>query len=516
MTGHRTILSWSMAALLLVTVLGFMLWTPYRPELLQRAIPAGATIITAHDNLAGRYQALATNIFLTPLLNQLPEQWRRPPPHAEKQLARHAHRLAGRKTVTAWMPHTPSTGQPGLILASWTGNYALLIRWHMKRLGSKWERLPSPTGRAVWLLRQPPNTADQWQLALTFGEGMLILFLSPAPWGIHDVIRSYEGLAPATAGFSNLPSAPDRARIYYPIDLSLAVTEISAQRMTAQLRAPLWLPEMAADIKPDDLAPLQSLWGERPDMALFLSPAATRALTHHLPQPYADMTREFTELRPTPDEGPLAMAVLSGAEGGGFGQPPWRISLPALMIARRINSQDDALLIVRRTLDALNANLRWGLIVDPAPLAGASAPIFTIEATNHNLLGQLPPRDRPAYGIVDNWLILTTHAGALAGQLQQPATGAPPRWMEALQPPTAGLLWADMPKACRTLQMVLTALSMRLQHPEQQQALRNVKLARALATGLQTTSTAMLRLATDDPAAYLEIHATQAPANITR
>jgi hypothetical protein len=162
----------------------------------------------------------------------------------------------------------------------------------------------------------------------------------------------------------------------------------------------------------------------------------------------------------------VILALLDGEYGGGIGQEPFRLRLPALLICLKVNDPGAVKPMVGDLADKLNNRYQLGLRLDPKPLPAGNLGVITLETTQPNLFFEMASEDRPAYAVIGQWLLVSSNARSLVKLLeryQNPETerAAAARWKKPFasgQP--AALLWMDLDVCGRALQLPLTTLAM--------------------------------------------------------
>ncbi len=510
----RRLAGWLLIAALAALAVYIILRMPYDGQRLHQCIPDSAAVVSVHHNLAARYEYLATNVLLRPILQAAGLDPAKLNPADAERLRRCAPYIAGRTTLLGWMPRMRLNGRPGLAIVSWMGRAGLGARWWLElRAPGRLQRQPAYAGYSIWTVAHPANPAG-WRLVFTIHEGMLLALFSPDPDGIREIIQTAERLLPSAGALANRdflalpPEAADRCWLRRPISMAAAVTAITPQTCRVRLNASDWLPAPAGQLPAGDLQPMADLLGDSPVMAAMLNADAARHLAALLPGPFdcSDL------LLPRQDGGgaSLGLALLTGKDGGGFGTAPWRLSIPALAGYLPLGSPDDGPAVVKRALDRLNARYRLGLIADGGEkLTGHSlVEIFTIEPTTENFLARLAAEDRPAYAVLDHGLFFCSNAGALARRFAAASRNATanPRWRRALAgTPCSAMLWMNMPGGIAAVQLGMTALALQMRaagRPDQPFWLKTI---RQWLDELRNMQTARIWLDPDQPTVFVEI-----------
>ncbi len=476
MTPLRRVLTFCGLAFFIAAVAGYIFWIPYDPAGLYRAIPANATLVSAHQNLAQRWPQLATNIWLAPFLGatSTADQTRAPRMNlAATQLIR----LARRDTLCAYLPAPGGNAQSVWMAAAWIGGWSPCVRWAL--VWGRWhgiKDLGSFGGRTMWGLQQP--LADGQRLSFACGDGILLACLSPDPSAVRYALMAYDGLIPSTRAFAELqampkPVSPD---VFWGQWLGPANNErftltgelarFDDRGLAADIRirpSPLRQAQLAESI---EITAVEQTLGNLPVLIMAL-PFAT--ILDKLPATTpnaawletADRILQSDWIRP--DDNGLVLALFTGEYGGGYGRKPLRMRIPALMAFTRIKHPDGIQRAIRRELDLLNARHRLGLIQDPMPLNVGAQALWTIEITSNQLLSEMEIEDRPAYTLVGDWLIVSSQAGSLAKLMQRiqkldDTTPLPPAGWHATMSAknTSGVAWLDLDAGGKTIQLALS------------------------------------------------------------
>ncbi len=193
MSNNKSKITWIFLAIWIALIIGWIFWIPFQPSRLYRAIPANAVFVSSHDNIAGRWKCLSTNVLLKSLVSRIPVFPGKSSilPDFVKTKTWMAH-LASRKTVIGFVPSTEYSGEPTWIAASWIGNASIYMRWLLR-----WKSIRAISllgnygGRFMWGLNQP-ITESGMKLSFAIGEGMILCCLSHDPIGIRQVIKTYD------------------------------------------------------------------------------------------------------------------------------------------------------------------------------------------------------------------------------------------------------------------------------------------------------------------------------------
>ncbi len=486
MNFRRRILVWLIIVLFIAAAAAYVAWEPYRPADLYRAIPARASLVSSHQDLAGRWPILASNALFQGLSAAAatgPEADRRALPAFN--VRPWIERLARKETVIARIPAPGADGGPAWIFTSWIGSASHYLRWSLALRGlSGLERRPSYcNGRPIWTFRQPV-TASGLRLSLACGEGLLIGCLARHPNAMRQALMAYDGLAPslasAPAGHPPLPTGrvpdqgwwrrlPPARTTFGPSLIACSVSRLDAEHLAAEFHIQPE-PELRAPLSAaPDLAACGQLLGDLPALIAILPLEVIRQSPA-----WAAASPEFTILRQALQSGALAerdnhlvLALLDGDYAGGIGKEPLRIRIPTLLFLIKVRDPAGIKALVGEVTDKLNARLQLGLITDPAPLPAGKLSAHALEATAPNFLASLAPEDRLAYATAGSWLILSSNARSLVKLLERypsreaPPPAAPGRWQKKLAASQAAVfLWMDLEVCGRVLQLPLTMLAL--------------------------------------------------------
>ncbi|MGI6087394.1 MAG: hypothetical protein ACOYCD_05515 [Kiritimatiellia bacterium] len=517
-THRRRLANIILLSSLLVLTLYCILRMPYDRRRLYECVPSSVVMVSAHHNLAARYEELATNTFLQPFLQAAGLDISKLTPANAKRLRRYAPYIAGHETLLAWAPAMHGNGQPGLIAISWMGRSGMLARWRLELCRPRQlQRLPAYAGHSIWSSAQPINS-DGLRVVFTIYEGILLALIAPDQNGIREVIQTAERLRKpanilADPNFMALPAkSADRFWLQHPA-MTAAINDIQPDFFNAVIRAPDLLPADADGLPPDDIKSIGTLLGDRPVMTAVLpTQSACHIAACH---PALKYLHYLLPPQANPFPSSLGLAVFTGDDGGGIGRGLWRIKIPALIGVLSIQNPEEGQVLVKRTLDRLNAAYKLALITD----AGTKLPaqpavnIFTIEPTTDNFLTRLAPKDRPAYAILDRQLVFSSNADALIRRLTAAARDVPPGTHQLTTPaatPCAGMLQVHLPGAIPVIQSGLTAWVLHMRASGHTELPNSIQTLRQWLDILRDMETASISLVPSRPELLIEIRSGKA------
>lgn len=469
---RRPLLFW---VLLSAFAVGSAWWTvhvPYAPHRLYGAIPAGATMLSAHHNPAGRWDTLARNPLVLGVAEALGVDT-----VAWEELGRDKgsrallDMLASDEVVFAYVPEMRHTGEPAWVFASWLGGESQRLRWMLGGLQSPdLRRAASRNGWPVWVWT-PRGVRSDERITFALVEGLLIGCIAPETLGIEEIIGCYDGHAVSLADRPGPELAPaaefaDRGwfrvqgpgrRAPEPLTYALALS-------TGGLRGKVLAPFAPATTGPasgpggaDDLAglvgdlPLACAVMDRSLSRVWLDRVFTNALS-----------REVSDLLHGDAPGTVTLGVLGGPYSGRF----MAVRLPTLVAGVTLNDPDRAVAGMNAAFDRLNAVTKWGLV--PQLVLVGTQRVYAIEGTGKSAYASLETGERIAYTALGRSLVAGSNLEILSRLLRERA-GAPrpgSRLQDGVQRMRDGnalaYLWFDLAEGGKVLRLAITAWSLKL------------------------------------------------------
>jgi hypothetical protein len=472
---------WILLAAFVAAGVGWILYVPYDPVRLYRAIPADATLVSTHDNLAARWeQALRDPVALAVLRslgvkdkdlanlarNRAPRRWLR--------------RMASRRTVFAYLPGVAPDQPPAWAAATWIGAHGHQLRW---ALFWTWTRrlrvLRLEDGRPCWSWRVKTSDGEV-PVSFALSEGVLVACLSDDPLAVRRLLQSLDGLPWCPSVLAG--PLPERARRLWPPDRSdrgwLPVAE--RHRLPAfgptllaygldiapgtgaclRVRADAALPAAPLLCPTGHVAALARLLGNAPDL-LCLCPATYLSLADGLPVPpaWVRLLRELLAEGERGPEGQLFAAVLDAQHAGRIRGPlgssltPFiqGIKVPTVLAGWRSDMRGDAMeQRLSAALDRMNRTHRTGLI--PHPIAIPPYTVIAIEETRDSFYGRFEREERVACLLADGWVVICSNLRALRKLLEETRDGSLPDWAAQITGQSSeAALWANPAALSQTL-----------------------------------------------------------------
>jgi hypothetical protein len=480
--GRKTLL------LILASAALFMAWllyVPYRPEHLLRAVPANAQILTAHDNLAARWTGLMQNPLLQSLALTLGVDTTLLKTFAaDPEVQKWVTRLAARNTVLAYVPRLGAGGRPAWMLASWLGGDSQVLRHQLTWFPLPgFERHAAHNGVPYWTV-QMSGLKDGQQIALAFVEGLLIACVGDDNTAILDLLDTSDGLLPSLAlargarlsdYWCLAPAAPDHGWVDTPSfvrptpgrpaapPLTISISTVQSNYIEGGLCGPFpLLPAAKTSAKTLECGDLAKFTGNLPMTTVVLrNEAALPLLTNLLGSEWPGMLDVALRLQGT-DRAAVFLF------GGDFGGKLFGFRIPALVAAIPMRKPEAMLgLMHGQLLGSLGQ--QYGLRLTARELKAGARTCFVIESAAPGLFGDLPPDERPAFAVLESWFLVASSARSLAALLARYDTSTADneartaRWPEGLaQARGGGYAWTDTAKLRDELRLVIAAYALKL------------------------------------------------------
>lgn len=470
---RRPLVFW---VLLVGAIAATVWWAQYVPRPAQaplRAIPANATWLSLHENLAARWSDLAANPLLVSVAGAMgadPEEWRA---QAASQETRQFLNLLARDTVCiAYVPEMRITGRPAWVFSAWLGGRSQRLRWLLKsRKEPTLRRAASRNGWSVWVWT-PKGMKGGERITFALVEGMLVGCIAADTLGIEDVLACYDGHLPSLARTSSPTDDPttgavDRGwirmlegqgygpRLYYTLDIK---PNGALAGVVLTPHAPSLATPTPAATSADEFSRLMR---DHPAAALVIDRALARAW---LRTTFTNVVgREVATLLGGEDSGLAALALVGGRYSGRF----MAVRLPSLLAAYSTPNPTQSMNQIREAFDRLNAVTPWGLV--PQPVQVGTQRVYAIESTGQSAYAALEPAERLAYVPLNQSLVFSSNLETLTKLLRE-AQQAPPnapgvlaRGVQRMRAQHAlGYLWMNLEEGAKMLRIAVTAWSLKL------------------------------------------------------
>ena len=472
-------------ALLAAAVAAAVWWLgyiPYDPLAIYRPIPASATLVGRHLDLPSRWNDLLANPLALALMRTAGVRTEDAAGLvADEESRRWFEKLAGREGTLAYLPSRYG-GAPAWMAVSHLGGESQKLRWQLSLFRVPgFHRMKQFPGRAVWRVDTPDLPPGQY-LVIAFGEGVILACLSDTPLAIAEVLAAYDGSTrrlmeeePSFRAFAEQDgrTVPDRLWIRdesgIAAEKSPGITlEIPALRGDA-LALTAASDGAAALVPADraattDLGALARRLGDAPCAAAVVQ---RDVLLRLLAQP--DLQRDARHaVRWIADAATdrVAVVFMDGELGGrlawgamgALGLSGLRV--PTVLLATPVADEASAAAAIQRALDASNARYRGAFVLQPVPAPPATIYVLA-SAAGDEWVDELSRSDRPAYTVLDGWLLAASNLGALQKLAQAPAPGGPaPAWAAQVDRPAAAAAWLDLARSGKIARDAIATWSM--------------------------------------------------------
>ena len=471
-------------ALLAAFAAGGIWWlghVPYDPEAIYRPIPHAATAVGRHLALPSRWEDLAGNPLAAALMRTAGGDAEAAAGLARDEESRKwFEKLAGREGTVAYLPGRLG-GAAAWMAASHLGGESQKLRWQLTLFRVPgFERMEEFPGRSAWRVATP-DLDPRMKLAIAFGEGILMACLSENPYAIAEVLGAYDGTVqrlmdeePSFREFAKTDgrTVPDR---FWIRDESRDAAERSpgiwveatalrgdAAALEARSEGFAWVPRDAGAAA--DLEGLARRAGDAPCAAALASRAALEAIGARAEMPRA--ARHAVEMALGASEGPYVALFMDGDFGGRLGWGAMRtlglsgLRVPTVAVAAPVAGEAEAAAAVQRMLDASNARYRAAFVLRPVAETGGTVHVLE-SAGGNEWVDELARTDRPAYAVVDGWLLAASNQDALRKLVRgEAATEAAPAWAEKIRTGRALAVWIDLARGGKVARDAIATWSM--------------------------------------------------------
>jgi hypothetical protein len=407
---------------------GCMWWlchVPYEPRRLLRVIPPGATVVTSHYNLAGRWEALTANPLGQPLREMLQNL---AGTHAERAL----RWLASRDVVAAYAPSAIDSGEPLWVFAAWMGARSHAVHWWLRLRGDV--RLQAEEGRQWWRATSP--LSDGRHAYLLFREGTLVVCIAGDSRDLaalearmfrqRDSLLSY-----ADAEDIDWLLEPERRDRFWvrsrwsnrhPLNLERVradLKEVTGRNLRARIRVGNFRTTKSPDrdgIAGDVLQ--TSAW----KIPAAMHGSAARTVLQGPGSSLRNLLDVFLPRRHQRFLGELLAsarhrAVMIVVAGGEYGGRLKGIRVPALNVCVELGEGEDSEHFARNYLQVLNHAYRTDFVLTPRE-TGQDA-VYAIDSRRDDDYAGRPPSERAAVAVVGHWMIFSTSRLALDAVLER-------------------------------------------------------------------------------------------------
>jgi hypothetical protein len=470
----RRVLFWVLMVLYGAVSIAWLVIVPHRPAELLRAIPGQATIVSFHDNLAGRWDELAMHPVAMMAVGAAggdAGEWEL---LCDDPVFRYIIDLAGqRETVLAYVPYMDGGAAPAWVMASWIGGRSQRLRWSEPFLDLPGlERMGAIGNWPVWKYSWQTDAGEQ-TITLALVEGMLLATSARDVHSVGMVIDAYNGIFPSIARRPDLQTLNDRllhsrqphrafvrwrSGTYHPSHWFLALDlagegGLHATLQTAASELPSTLPAKL------DTSGLDALWGNQPVATAIFSADALLQQISEQEHPVAFLTRDVVMQSGAES---IVLGLLSSKYLGKLKV----ISVPTLMAGLHRSDDLDVESFMRATVDRWNARHRMGLVPVEHNVAGRR--VWRLEGTAGGFYGLLAPGEQAAVTAAGDWLLISSNFGALEALIrdQVGAASSPLAWTQEMNDLARGgglgYLGFDLASGAEVFQISLRAYAGKL------------------------------------------------------
>ncbi|HMP74804.1 MAG TPA: hypothetical protein PKE12_00770 [Kiritimatiellia bacterium] len=481
---RRPLLFWALFVLSVVATVWWSLHVPRDPRAPLRAIPVGATWVTAHYNLAGRWDAISAHPLLASVAGALGievSEWRELADSADTH--KFLQRIARDDVYLAYVPEMRMTGRPAWVFSAWLGGQSQRFRWALKSIKDPTlRRAASRNGWSVWVWT-PKGLNNGERVTFALVEGMLVGCMAVDTLGIEDILACYDGYFSSLASMGSLApvsadDALDRGWVRLPAEAGWGppIRYTLDFRNDGGLDGTITVAGVPVESRPSpplgSLDEFSSLLAGHPAAALVLD----RSLAHAWLAAAADnpIGREVAALLQGDEPGAAAFALVGGPYSGRF----MAVRLPSLLAAYSTPDPAGAQRGIHAAFDRLNAIAPWGLV--PQPVLVGTQRVFAIESTGRSAYASLEARERLAYASFTQSMVFSSNVDVLAKLLRErgqtaPGDGVLADGMRRMRDQGAlGYLWMDLDDGAKLIRLAITAWSLKLlvENPRESQPMR--------------------------------------------
>ena len=473
---------------LLAVSIGVGVWwvgtIPYDSLSIYRPIPASATLVGRHLKLPTRWDDLLANPLALALMRTAGVRTEDVSGLvADEESRKWFEKLAGREGILAYLPGR--FGGPSAWMAtSYLGGESQKLRWQLSLFKVPgFTRMKQFPGRAVWRVDSPDLEPGQ-HLVIAFGEGVLMACLSQSPLAIAEVLAAYDGNVrrlmeeePAFDRFvhEDNRTVPDRLWIRDESSrdlvkspgVSVDIPVLRGDRISLSASAEAVWPVPGDRAGQVGLDSLTRLLGEAPCAAAMVKPEVLQQLLSQ-PELRGDM-RHAVRMMAEVATDRVAVVFMDGDMGGRLA---WGVMsslglsglrVPTLLLATPAPDAAAVEGAIQRMLDSSNARYRAAFMVQPV-----SEPPTTIQvlesAGGNEWVDSLAKSDRPAYAVVEGWLLVSSNLSALQKLVQASAAGGGdaqvPAWAAPVDRAAAVACWIDLARTGKLARDAIATWSM--------------------------------------------------------
>lgn len=507
--------------LILVSTVIICIWwifhVPYRPERIFEAIPADATLVSVHQNLAGEWDNVFNNPLLLRAIKALDtEKDNFGSLSSNKVVRTWTRKLASDQTVAAYVPSMGSEQKPAVIAASWIGNQSRFLRWQMAWIKTR-DLTPvylDNGNLTIWLSREKFGKSNL-RLSLALSEGLVLACISEDPIGVRVLLESAEGYpyrhtvsesGRPTMTRNLLQGSPRHWGWFEANQKTIAFQmELKPESLNLEMIGAASLPPAVNLKEAEGTEKAMNLIGKTSDFAALLPLSWVSAFIPQDPSQLLIKTiSEIFEQTGSPSNALAFIALLDQAHNGRVRGPINKnlrglikgVKAPTLLLGLQIESDAEADKRIEQVLAKLNSQYGRELMAVPfEPESGLR--MTSIQDGRKGFYASFEPEERAAYTVRDKWLLIASNGAILKKLLSQQEPDGKNFWtFDPSADITAGA-WANLNGIGQTLKNVsgLAKLATMLDSSSNSQVLRDqLDQVGAIATVLRELGQANLTL----------------------
>lgn len=470
LTDHA---AWGLGVLFAAGCAWWVFHIPYSPWRFLSAIPADASLVSVHRDVAPRWDELSRNPLIRSLLvtaglnlEDMEALLR------DRGLQDTLRSLQPKEIACAFLPSLGMHQEPTWVVAAWLGGRGQWLRFllAMNRVSGV-ERSGLFPNRSVWTSTQPLGSSDL-RFSFLVEEGVLLGCVARHPDTLRHVLFSYEGQIPSLA------RSPWERVLYDGIVQAREADRGSVRPAFLLDRSNRWEPWLFSLSSPEpgglearmrpastSAAPTEEpvarndsvegrLFGNMPRAVVVGPPAwfGAAGLSGHA------WGKSFVESVERVGVREVRLVLLGGEESGRF----HGVRVPALALTLDFADDTRALAEARLFLDRLNADHRLGLF--PAEELVGTRLAYAVSTANEGPFAALPVEERPGFAALDGRLVVCSSMDVLRRLVArydwdvaatEADAGAWSRSSAMADRPVA--LWVDLARSTETIRKALYA-----------------------------------------------------------
>lgn len=457
---------------------------PYDPLAIYRPIPASATLVGRHLALPSRWDDLLANPLALALMRTAGIRTEDAAGlTADEESRAWFEKLAGREGTLAYLPGRFG-GPSAWMAASHLGGESQKLRWQLALFNVPgFTRMKAFPGRSVWQV-DSPDLAPGQKLVIAFGEGVILACLSESPLAIAEVLAAYDGnvrrLMEEETAFARFAAEDDRSapdRLWFRdesewasprspgVAVDVSVLRGDAISLSASAEGSLPIPEeRSATMEIGGLArllgaaPCAAAMVESDVLELLLAQSELRGDARHAVRMMLEVATDR-----------VAMVFMDGDMGGRLAWGAMSslglsgLRVPTMLLATPAPDAGATAAAIQRILDSSNARYRAAFVLQTVSLPPAT--LHVLESAGRNeWVDALARSDRPAYAVVDGWLLISSNLAALQKLVQAAAAGGAdaemPSWAAQVDRTSAVTAWLDLARTGKVARDAIATWSM--------------------------------------------------------